>query len=344
MLAVVCLAASGCTMLHKNCDSIETLLPPEDVPRELSKVSLPEYVIEPPDILVINAIKIVPRPPYRIQSLDQLYVAVKGTFAEAPIVGNYSVEPGGTITLGHPYGTVRLNGMTLEEATEALTAHLKKHLETPIVTLALVQSSAQEQIVGEHLVGPDGTISLGAYGSVYVVGMTRFEAKSAIEQHLSRFLEDPLVSVDVAAYNSKVYYIITQGAGFGDAVYRLPATGNETVLDAISHVEGLQPHSSKRIWIARPAPAGNCTAQILPVHWDAIVQAGTTETNYQILPGDRLFIAEDRLVALDSCLAKVISPVERVLGVTLLGTSTVSRIKFFHRGNTGSGGGSGGGF
>ena len=65
------------------------------------------------------------------------------------------------------------------------------------------------------------------------------------------------------AYNSKVYYVITEGAGFGDNVRRLPITGNETVLDAISQVQGFSRLSSKNIWIARPSPAG-CD-QILPV-------------------------------------------------------------------------------
>jgi hypothetical protein len=43
-------------------------------------------------------------------------------------------------------------------------------------------------------------------------------------------------------------------------------------------------------------------------------------------------VAEDKLVAFDTGLAKVISPIERVFGVTLLGTDTVRRIKFFNQG------------
>jgi polysaccharide export outer membrane protein len=115
-------------------------------------------------------------------------------------------------------------------------------------------------------------------------------------------------------------------------------TGNETVLDAISQVNGLQSVSSKRIWIARPVPG--CEENIvLPVDWCAVTGRGAAATNYQILPGDRVFIAEDQLVALDSHIAKLIAPVERVFGFTLLGTSTVSTLRFFHRGGTGGGGG-----
>jgi hypothetical protein len=38
--------------------------------KELAKVSLPPYVIEPPDILLIDALRVVPKPPFRIQSFD----------------------------------------------------------------------------------------------------------------------------------------------------------------------------------------------------------------------------------------------------------------------------------
>ena len=72
-----------------------------------------------------------------------------------------------------------------------------------------------------------------------MAGLTIAEAKTAIEAQLSNYLENPRVSVDVFAYNSQVYYVITEGAGLGDTVVRVPITGNETVLDALAQVKGL---------------------------------------------------------------------------------------------------------
>ncbi|MGI9427961.1 MAG: hypothetical protein ACR2NM_04845, partial [Bythopirellula sp.] len=69
--------------------------------------------------------------------------------------------------------------------------------------------------------------------------------------------------------------------------------------------------------------------QILPVDWVAITQRGDIHTNYQILPGDRLYVSEDKLVALDTAIAKIVSPFERLFGVTLLGTQTAQRLAFF---------------
>ena len=61
----------------------------------------------------------------------------------------------------------------------------------------------------------------------------------------------------------------------------------------------------------------NCD-QVLPVNWYEITKGAATATNYQVLPGDRIFIAEDKLIALDDFLDKVIGPIERVMGFNLL--------------------------
>ena len=303
---------------------------PTYVPVELNKVSLPPYTIEPPDILLIDALRIIPKSPFQIQPLDVLQVEVEGTGVGAEIRGLYLVEPGGMLNLGPLYGKVKVGNLSLEEATAAVTRHLKRILADPQVSLTLNESGGQQQIAGEHLVAPDGTVNLGTYGMVYVAGMTINEAKRAIEEHLSEYLEAPLVSVDVFAYNSKVYYVITQGAGFGDNIQRFPVTGNETVLDAISQVQGLSRLSSKNIWIARPSAAG-CD-QVLPVRWDEIVAGGGTATNYQVLPGDRIFIAQDTMIALDSFITKLLNPIERMFGTTLLGVQTVQTINRFPEG------------
>src|SRR5207249_5086606 len=97
---------------------------------------------------------------------------------------------------------------------------------------------AMQQVRGEHLVRPDGTVGLGTYGSVYVTGMTIAEAKAAVERHLARFLFRPEVSVDVSGFNSRVYFIIFDLPGSGQQIYRLPHTGNETVLDALGEIKG----------------------------------------------------------------------------------------------------------
>lgn len=343
MAVALALSGAGCKSAAVN--SQEDLHPGMEhltefqLPKELNKVTLPPYTVEAPDILLIDAQRLIPLPPYRVEPLDVLYLFAPGAPEKDPINGLYPVDPDGTINLGPTYGgAVRVVDLTVTEIEKVLAKQLKAFLKEPAATVSLAQSRGVQQIRGEHLVRPDGTVSLGGYGSVYVAGMTLPQVKQAVETHLGRVLFKPEVSVDVAAYNSKFYYVITDFAGNGEQVQRLPNTGNETVLDAISLIGGLSAVSSKRIWVARPAPDG-CGDQIMPVDWKAITRRGQTKTNYQVLPGDRVFVMSQPLTKFDNHLARVISPVERVFGVTLLGTSTVRTLNnnFGGFGNNGTG-------
>jgi polysaccharide biosynthesis/export protein len=331
----------GASLAGAGCESLPTVSPSagSPVPRELDKVSQPPYRIETPDILLIDTMRVVPRPPYRVQPLDSLLVQASNVLPAEPIGGLYGVEPEGTVDLGPSYGKVQVAGLGVEEAQKAIEDQLKKAgFKNAEVRVAMGQSRGMQQIRGEHLVRPDGSIALGVYGSVYVAGLTLDQAKTVIETHLAQYLLEPEVSVDVYAYNSKSYYIVTSGGGYGEQVYRFPHTGNETVLDAMSQINGLPIVASKhRIWLARPAPADATCYQILPVDWQAVTRGGATATNYQVLPGDRIFVDADPLVTADTALARVFSPVERVLGITLLGSAVVHSIAV-PLGSTASGG------
>lgn len=336
LLAVAALAACGC---HTVDFYEQNLHLPSDTavkpPKELNKVSLPMYRVEPPDILQVELFKLVPKAPYHLEIYDVLQIDVVGTLLDQPILGQYLIEAEGVVDLGPAYGKVRVAGMTVDEATRAITIHLKKILRRPEVSVRLLRSTGLQPIGppdGQFIVGPDGTISLGVYGSVHVAGKTILEVKQAVENHLSQYLDVPKVAVRVLAYNSKVYYIITEGAGQGDNVVRVPITGNETVLDAIANVGGLSQLSSKKMYIARPAPDEFACEQVLPVQWDAITRGADTSTNYQILPGDRLFIQEDTLTAWTNTLAKVIGPLERVAAFGSFGASTIRTYQTLGRG------------
>jgi protein involved in polysaccharide export with SLBB domain len=248
LLPVACALNAGCQFtVNMTPGGAAACAPPALAPRELAKVMQPDYVIEPPDILTIEALRSLP--------------------------------------------------------------------DRPLPARALVR--------------PDGTINLGLNGSVRVGGLTLEQASAAVEQHLSATIKNPRVTLDVYAYNSKTYYVITDGAGFGEQVYRLPFTGNETVLDAVSQIGGLPAVASKHhVFLARPVPPDKgCGDTVLPVNWTAVTQCAAAATNYQVLPGDRIYICSDPLVAFDGALSKVVAPIERMFGVTLLGATTVQRLQ-----------------
>jgi polysaccharide export outer membrane protein len=200
-----------------------------------------------------------------------------------------------------------------------------------------------QPIDGQHLVRPDGTVNLGIWGDVSVAGLTTEQAREAVRRHVFNVMkthpqadknftqvDDPaklFVAVDVTGYNSKAYYVITDGAGFGEQIYRFPIQGHETVLDALSNINGLPAVGSKaHVWVARRTPNTNEPEQILQVDYVGMTQHGITQTNFQILPGDRVYVKAEKAFRVDGYLQKMLTPIERLLGLSLLGSSTYNSI------------------
>ena len=262
-----------------------------DVPRELRKSSMPEYQIEIPDILLIEAVHNLRPADAIINAGEPLIVQVNRTVPivqqENPVSrqfkqinGIYVIGTDGYLNLGPEYGKVLVAEQSLAEIQRRTESHLSRIFTEGLQVLVTLPNPQNKQVVaGQHLVRMDGTVGLGIYGAVYVNGMTRSQAKCSVERHLSQHIHNPQVSLDVLAYNSKKYYVVIDGGGAGEQVVPLPCTGNETVLDALASIQGLPSVASKaNIWVARPAP-GCSIDQVLPVDWNAIVQGAQPETN-----------------------------------------------------------------
>jgi protein involved in polysaccharide export with SLBB domain len=352
--AVLGMAVSGCSKALQDAVDESSM---SDIPRELQKASIPLYRVEPPDILSIEIVNNIRPAKDPLRAGDVVLIRASGLMPIDPmedevekalkqVNGEYLVQTDGTVDLGPHYGSVLVEGMTPTQARIAVERHFRevKGFADPHVGLNLPNVNGKQLITGEHLVRPDGTVNLGIYGSVYVAGMTLDEVRQAVEAHLAHFIHMPEIAVDVLSYNSKVVYVITDGGGNGEQVVKLPFTGNETVLDAIASIEGLSQVSSKKMWVARPAPNGVELAQTMPVDYRAITQDGITTTNYQLLPGDRVYIKADCLIAADNFIAKVVTPVSRLFGVVLLGNGTVRALQQGSDGGNNNFGGGGGFF
>ena len=99
-----------------------------------------------------------------------------------------------------------------------------------------------------------------------------------------------LVSLGGGGGDGKHYHVVTSGPG-GEQAHPFSATGTETVVDAIGRVAGLSERAlGARVWVARRGAPGDPEWQILPVDVAGITRHGITATNYQLLPGDRVYV------------------------------------------------------
>jgi len=130
-----------------------------------------EYAAAPADIVTIESRRFVPKAPYRLEPMDVLQID-----AAEPIRGMYMITPEGNISLGESYRPIPVAGLTVAEAQRAIWDYLTQHPDLKDVSafanVSLAQARGLQNISGEHLVRPDGTISLGMFGAVHVSGMT----------------------------------------------------------------------------------------------------------------------------------------------------------------------------
>ncbi len=295
-LAVLLLATTGAALAQRQNTEQTVQQPPnatnvsasQKSSAERDATSVPTYVLEPPDVIEIETVKLLPKGRLTIQKLDRVEIKATGTIFEHPIRTTYTVDEDGEVNLGPEYGRVEVAGLPVKEATSKIGAHLTKILREPKVSLSVVDRAEHKHVAGIRLIGPDGFVNLVALGQVYVAGMKIEEARQAIEKHLSKRFDEPSIAVEVHSYNSKVYYVIVDGRGKGDQIVRFPLNGKVTVLDAIAQAE-LRIDPQVKIWISRVNPSKDAFEE-LTVDWKQFARGGRAETNYQLTPGDRVFV------------------------------------------------------
>ena len=105
-------AACGCQTVKTPEEKIAN----SNIPNEFKKVSMPDYVVEPPDLIVVEVLEALPG---------------------RPISGERLVRPDGKISLGF-YGEVYVAGLTLPEVKEKIILHLRKYLHDEVLGLIKV--------------------------------------------------------------------------------------------------------------------------------------------------------------------------------------------------------------
>ncbi|QDU22328.1 polysaccharide biosynthesis/export family protein [Urbifossiella limnaea] len=139
----------------------------------------------------------------------------------------------------------------------------------------------------DQTVFADGTIDLGVYGRPVVAGKVLPQIEAEVKALITaKEKGNVAVTVRLIGRNSKVYYVL----GEVNAPGAFPIKGNETVLDGILAAGGItQRASEQNVVLSRPTPPDGCRV-VYPVCYTNVVQLGDTTTNYQLQPGDRVYV------------------------------------------------------
>lgn len=173
-----------------------------------------------------------------------------------------------------------------ELAMELLPAHIVEPGDTLLVQP--VELDAPVRLPPDQPVQPDGTIDLGKYGRPVAAGKTLPEVEAIVRDAIKAKEKDaPAVTVRLLARPGNVFYVL----GEVNAPGAFPITGHDTVLSAITQAGGPTRRASEQnIILSRPTAPEGCRL-VYPVCYTNIVQLGDTTTNYQLRPGDRIFVA-----------------------------------------------------
>src|SRR5881398_2574151 len=109
LMALAVFLASGCQTVK----TPEERIAQTNLPREFTKVSMPDYVVEPPDIIAVEVLEALPG---------------------RPITGERLVRPDGKIHLGF-YGEVYVAGLTTTEIKEKVMLHLRQYINDEVLGL-----------------------------------------------------------------------------------------------------------------------------------------------------------------------------------------------------------------
>jgi len=196
-------------------------------------------------------------------------------------------------------------GVATELAKVALPAHQVEAGD--VLVIEPNDFNSPVRLPGDQTVQQDGTIELGSYGRLLVAGLSAQEIQGRVGEIVTTYEiakranrfglasyngtpnSDPAdygVSVRLVNQDSALFYVM----GEVNAPGSYPLVGHETVLDALIAAGGLSDRANDhKIILTRPQFGGQPRV-ILPVCYQQILQLGDVSTNYQLRPGDRIYV------------------------------------------------------
>lgn len=137
----------------------------------------------------------------------------------------------------------------------------------------------------EMAVRPDGVITVPLVGEVKAAGRTTGDVKAEVEQRLSAYVKNAVVTVAVIEINSYRFTVagnVERPSMFSPRYY-------VTVSEAIALAGGPNRFaSSDEVVVIRPRPGAKPTR--IPIEYDRILSGERPDQNIVVLPGDTVLV------------------------------------------------------
>ncbi len=179
--------------------------------------------------------------------------------------------------------------------------------ETDIVEIEVLR---HPEVSGQYMINNEGNIQYEFVGDIHAEGKTKDEVKEALIQRLSEFIISPEVTVKIAAYNSKIVYVVGEVGSPGKIFMRGDTI---TVREALVQA-GLPLLSAKgaKSWLITPSADGN--PKQLHVNIDKLLYKGDLRENLVMKPGDTLYVPATFLAKTMRVLQPIAAPIGTAAG------------------------------
>ncbi|NND95899.1 MAG: sugar transporter [Pirellulaceae bacterium] len=156
-----------------------------------------------------------------------------------------------------------------------------------VLLIEPVDFNSKVRIPADQHVLADGSVDLGGFGRAVVAGLPLEAAENLIEKSIvDGGGEETEINLRLLEASHR-YYVLGEVNSPG----AYPLKGNENVLDGILAAGGITGDASPcKLLLARPTEERSCRIT-LPICYREITQLGDSSTNYQLRPGDRIYVA-----------------------------------------------------
>jgi len=157
---------------------------------------------------------------------------------------------------------------------------------------------------------PDGKISFKELGEIEVAGKTPKEVSALIEGMVAELYAlpgDNRIDVRVAAFTSKVYYVVGQVMRPGPRNY----TGRDNLVTALADAQPNSMAWEKRIQVIRPSATEAERPMIFEIDYIKVIKEGDTTNNVLLEEGDIVYVPPTILASFGLLLEEFISPIAR---------------------------------
>lgn len=141
-----------------------------------------------------------------------------------------------------------------------------------------------EALTKDVVVLPDGDISFPLLGLLKAAGKTVGQFKAELEEKISQYAPDPVLSLEVKQVNSMIVYVI----GRVNKPDRFLLNRNVSVLQALSMAGGLNPFAKRNSIKVFRNQGG--TTKTFPFQYDDVVEGKHLEQNIELERGDVIVV------------------------------------------------------